>query len=134
MDPEKVLARLRRACLALPEAYETTSFGHPTFRAGKSGKKTFAVFENYRGEDTICLKATLEDQALLVLDPRYFVAPYIGKHGWTSMRTAGALDWDEVEEMVLESYRLVASKSMLEKLGARPPRPQTQKKKRTKKK
>ena len=135
MDPEKVLARLRRTCLALPEAYETTSFGHPTFRAGKSGKKTFAVFENYRGEDTICLKATHEDQALLVLDPRYFVAPYIGKHGWTSMRTGGALDWDEVEELVLESYRLVASRSMLEKLGERPPRPERRKTaKRTKRK
>jgi predicted DNA-binding protein (MmcQ/YjbR family) len=132
VEPAKVLTRLRKTCLALPEAYETTSFGHPTFRAGKSGKKTFAVFENYRGEDTICLKATLEDQALLVLDPRYFVAPYIGKHGWTSMRTAGALDWKEVKEMVLGSYRLVASKSMLAKLDERPSRPLSSK--RTKRK
>jgi predicted DNA-binding protein (MmcQ/YjbR family) len=135
VNPEKVLARLRKTCLALPEAYETTSFGHPTFRAGKSGKKTFAVFENYRGEDTICVKATLEDQALLVLDPRYFVAPYVGKHGWTSMRTAGALDWDEVAELVLESYRLVAPRSLREKLGERPPGPARRKSaKRTKKK
>ncbi len=121
MDPGKVLTRLRRTCLALPEAFETTSFGHPTFKAGKTAKKIFAVFENYRGEDTICLKATLEDQALLVLDPRFFVAPYIGKHGWTSMRTAGALDWEEVEDLVRESYRLVASKSMLAKLEERVP-------------
>lgn len=122
MDPEKVLTRLRRTCLALPEAYETTSFGHPTFRAGRTGKKTFAVFENYRGEDTICVKATLEDQALLVLDPRFFVAPYVGKHGWTSMRTAGAIDWTEVEDLVRESYRLVALKSMLAKLEESRPR------------
>jgi predicted DNA-binding protein (MmcQ/YjbR family) len=121
VDPERFLARLRRSCLALPEAYETTSFGHPTFRAGRSGKKTFAVFENYRGEDTICVKATVEDQALLVLDPRFFVAPYVGKHGWTSMRTAGALDWGEVEDLVRESYRLVATKSMLAKLEERRP-------------
>ena len=122
MDPEKVLTRLRRTCLALPEAYETTSFGHPTFRAGRTGKKTFAVFENYRGEDTICVKATLEDQALLVLDPRFFVAPYVGKHGWTSMRTAGAIDWTEVEDLVRESYRLVALKSMIAKLEESRPR------------
>jgi predicted DNA-binding protein (MmcQ/YjbR family) len=122
VDPEKVLTRLRRTCLALPEAYETTSFGHPTFRAGRTGKKTFAVFENYRGEDTICVKATLEDQALLVLDPRFFVAPYVGKHGWTSMRTAGAIDWTEVEDLVRESYRLVALKSMLAKLEESRPR------------
>lgn len=132
MDPEKVLTRLRKICLALPESYETTSFGHPTFRAGSTGKKTFAVFENYRGEDTICVKATLEDQALLVLDPRFFVAPYVGKHGWTSMRTAGSIDWSEVEDLLRESYRLVASKSMLAKLGeirSRPPRTKIRKKK-----
>jgi predicted DNA-binding protein (MmcQ/YjbR family) len=108
-----VLDRLRRIALALPETSETVSFGHPTFRAGK---KTFAVFENYRGEDTICFKATREDQALLVLDPRYFVAPYIGKHGWTSMRVAAPLDWEEVREMVLESYRRVATKKMVARL------------------
>ena len=129
MDPKKFLPRLRRLCLALPEAYETTSFGHPTFRAGRSGKKTFAVFENYRGEDTLCIKATREDQTLLILDPRFFVAPYVGKHGWTSMRTAGAIEWSEVEELVRESYRLVATKSMLAELGKGKARPRKKKKK-----
>jgi predicted DNA-binding protein (MmcQ/YjbR family) len=113
---DEVLARLRRICLALPEAYETTTFGHPTFRAGRTAK-TFAVFENYRGENAIVVKATLEDQALLALDPRFFVAPYVGKHGWTSMRTAPRVDFREVEELVRESYRLVAAKSLLKKLG-----------------
>jgi predicted DNA-binding protein (MmcQ/YjbR family) len=129
VDPEKVLARLRRICLGLPEAYETTTFGHPTFRAGRAGKKTFAVFENYRGEDTICVKATLEDQALLALDPRFFVAPYVGKHGWTSMRTAGTIEWSEVEDLVRESYRLVAAKTLLAKLDETRPRPRKRKKK-----
>jgi predicted DNA-binding protein (MmcQ/YjbR family) len=131
VDPEKVLTRLRKMCLALPEAYETTTFGHPTFRAGP-GKKTFAVFENYRGEDTICVKATHEDQALLVLDPRFFVAPYVGKHGWTSMRTAGSVDWGEVEDLVRESYRLVATSSMLAKLEAKRPAPKRGRKKKKK--
>lgn len=109
----KVLERLRRIALALPEASETVSFGHPTFRAGK---KTFAVFENYRGEDTICFKATREDQALLVLDPRFFVAPYVGQHGWTSMRVGSGIDWGEAKELVHESYRLVATRKMLSRL------------------
>jgi predicted DNA-binding protein (MmcQ/YjbR family) len=113
MSPSKFLERLRRICLSLPGSVEGTSFGHPTFRAGK---KTFAVFENYRGEDTLCVKATLEDQALLVLDPTFFEAPYVGKHGWTSMRTSGELDWDEVVDLVTTSYRLVAPKSLLARL------------------
>jgi predicted DNA-binding protein (MmcQ/YjbR family) len=112
-SPAAIVSRLRRTCLALPDASETVTFGHPTFRAGK---KTFAVFENYRGEDTICFKATLEDQALLVLDPRFFVAPHIGAHGWTSMRVAKGIDWSELTDLLRESYRLVATKKMLDAL------------------
>jgi predicted DNA-binding protein (MmcQ/YjbR family) len=109
----RILARLRRIALSLPEAWETVSFGHPTFRAGK---KTFAVFENYRGEDTICFKASREDQTLLVLDPRFFVAPYVGQHGWTSMRVGAGLDWREVTDLVQQSYRLVATGKQVAKL------------------
>jgi predicted DNA-binding protein (MmcQ/YjbR family) len=114
----KILERLRRICLALPETQETRTFGHPTFRAGK---KTFAVFEKYRGEDTLCFKATLADQALLVLDPRFFVAPYIGQHGWTSMRLSKGVDFREVEDVVRESYKLVARKKMLASLSSGEP-------------
>ncbi len=107
---QRILARLRRVCLALPEAEETTSFGHPTFRVGK---KTFAVLDEYKGEHAICFKATFDDQALLTLDPQFYVAPYIGKHGWTSLRLDGtALEWRGVEELVRESYRLVAPKRL----------------------
>ncbi len=116
----RILARLRRIALALPEACETVSFGHPTFR---TGKKTFAVFENYRGEDTICFKATREDQTLLVLDPRFFVAPYVGQHGWTSMRVGAGLDWREVTELVEESYRLVATRKQVARLDEIAPDP-----------
>jgi predicted DNA-binding protein (MmcQ/YjbR family) len=108
--PAAIVSRLRRICLALPDTGETVTFGHPTFRAGK---KIFAVFENYRGEDTICFKATHEDQTLLVLDPRFFVAPYIGAHGWTSMRVANGVDWAELTELLRESYRLVATRKMV---------------------
>ena len=68
-------------------------------------------------------------QALLLLDPRFFVAPYIGKHGWTSMRTAGRIDWREVEDLVRESFRRVATKSMLAKLEGTRSRPKKKKKK-----
>ena len=44
------LANLRPICLALPEARETTTFGHPTFQAGK---KTFAVLDHYQGVECL---------------------------------------------------------------------------------
>jgi predicted DNA-binding protein (MmcQ/YjbR family) len=112
---QRLLARLRRLCLGLPEAEETTSFGHPTFEVKN---KTFAVLEEYQGELAIVFKATLADQTLLTMDPQFYVAPYTGKHGWTSMHAGGALDWGAVEELVRASYRLVAPKRLAATLDA----------------
>src|SRR5437762_1184562 len=59
MSERMILERLRRISLALPEAIETTSFGHPTFKAKD---KTFAVLETYRGELSICFKMEPSEQ------------------------------------------------------------------------
>ena len=107
------LKQLRKICLALPEVTETVTFGNPTFQAGK---KTFAVLDNYKGEYSIAFKATKADQAALTMDPRFFISPYSGKHGWTSMRLVKDMDWDEVRELILGSYRLLALKRMLKQL------------------
>jgi predicted DNA-binding protein (MmcQ/YjbR family) len=107
-DP--VLKRLRAICLALPEANECVTWGHPTFRAGK---KTFAVLEEYKGHLCICFKATLADQDLLSKDKRFFITPYVGQHGWLSYIADGRIDWRMVEDLVVKSYRLVALKRMI---------------------
>lgn len=105
LKPEAVLERLRRICLALPETSEVQSWGHPNFRVGK---KTFAVFERYQGEWAICCKVPRPHQALFLKDPRFYRTPYIGQHGWVSLRVTGRLNWKEIEELVVGSYRLVA--------------------------
>jgi len=105
-DP--VLEKLRRICLALEGAEEFVSFGHPGWRAGK---KSFAFYEEYKGERCIVFKAELPAQQALVKSPRFFVAPYIGKHGWVSLRCEMKLDWNEIGGLVRESWRLTASGS-----------------------
>jgi predicted DNA-binding protein (MmcQ/YjbR family) len=99
-------------CLALPEAEETRTFGHETWRIGK---KTFAVLEHYHGELVISFKVTHLEQADLVRDSDYFVAPYVGQHGWTCLK-AKNLDWRVVERRIRESYRLNALKRHLKLL------------------
>jgi predicted DNA-binding protein (MmcQ/YjbR family) len=47
-------------------------------------------------------------QALIHTDARVTVAAYVGKHGWITVDASGAVDWDEVREWVVESYRLNA--------------------------
>jgi len=118
LKPEAMLERLRRICLALPETSEVQSWGHPNFRAAK---KTFAVFEQYQGEWAICCKVLRSHQALFLKDPRFYRTPYIGHQGWVSLRVAGRLDWEEIEELVVGSYRLVASAQMLKALVRQSP-------------
>jgi len=100
-----ILKKLRAICLALPDTSETVSFGHPTFQVAK---KTFCVLEPYKGELCLVFKAELPTQQALIQSPRFFAAPYIGKHGWVSLRCASKLDWGEIEDLVGESHRLVA--------------------------
>jgi len=99
------LQRLRKICLALEGAEETVTFGHPTFRVIG---KTFCVLEEYKGELGICVKVEQELQGLFLDDPRFFRTPYIGKHGWVTLRVyATRLNWSEVKDLVKGSYLLV---------------------------
>lgn len=108
-----ILKKLRKASLALPGASETITFGHPTFQADG---KTFAVLETYKGELGICVKVGMDLQGIFLNDPRFFRTPYIGKHGWVTLRVyAARLNWTEVAELVKGSYILVAPKQRVKK-------------------
>ena len=107
MDGEQgdPLERLRSLCAMLPETAEVEVFGNPTFRVGARG---FATFELIEGEPTVCLKVTMEDQAGLLGRPGFRSEPDTGHHGWTVVSLDGAVPWDETDELVVASYRLVA--------------------------
>lgn len=107
MNPteHQVLARMRKICLGLDGTEERLSHGHPTF-ATKKG--IYAVLEEYRGELSICVKVGLEVQGLFLKDPRYYLTPYSGKHGWVSLKVhAAPLDWEEIGELLAGSHSLV---------------------------
>ncbi|MGA8768448.1 MAG: MmcQ/YjbR family DNA-binding protein [Candidatus Acidiferrales bacterium] len=103
----EILKKLRKVCLALPDAEETVSFGHPTFRV--HGGRIFTVLETYKGELGICINVGKLLQGIFLDDPRFFRTPYIGKHGWVTLRVyAASLDWKEIRELVRGSYLLSA--------------------------
>jgi predicted DNA-binding protein (MmcQ/YjbR family) len=103
-----LLTRLRKICSQLPDVTETVTFRHPTFQVGG---KTFAVFEQYKGELGLALKVEKELQQVFLKDPLFYMTPYAGKHGWVTLRMEPKPpDWKEVREMVRGSYRLVATK------------------------
>ena len=100
--------RVRKICMALPDTNETETFGHPTFRVEG---KTYCVIEMYKGEEAVAVKVGLPVQGVFLKDERFYKTPYVGQHGWVSLRTATKLDWREIEDLIKGSYRLMARRS-----------------------
>lgn len=109
LDPNqrRILERLRAICLALPDAREEMKWGHPNWTLGG---KIFAAFGFYGGGPSLATKQTPARQAQLIDDPeRFFPSPYVGQHGWTSMRLEGEIDWSVVEGLVKTSHGHVSA-------------------------
>ena len=119
--PSGPLARLRRVCLALPEAHEVEAWGEPTFRVRNKLFAMYAAPTNHHGagRPAVWCKAAPGNQALMVrAEPaRYFVPPYVGPSGWVGVWLDRNPDWSEVRELMRDSYRLVAPKKLAVLLG-----------------
>ena len=108
------LPRVRKLCLGLPEATEKEAWRRPTFRVRS---KMFGMYMNNHHDDgriALWCKAPPGGQAELVkADPeRFFVPPYMGPSGWIGVRLDRQVDWGIVQDLVEESYRLVAPKRL----------------------
>ncbi len=112
-----IVAELRRICLAFPEATEKPFGGHeaPAFRV--SDKLFVTLAED---GSALTLKAAPGEQVLLVsADPdRFFVPAYVGSKGWVGVRLTHPVDWEEVAELIEDSYRLIAPKTLVRRLDA----------------
>ena len=107
------LERLRGLCLALPETSEAKQFGTPAFKAGK---KTFFTAHRYRRRMQIECWVGAELQATLTEDPRFHIPHYIGHRGWISLDIEDHVDWGELRDLAMGSYRHFALKRMLKAL------------------
>lgn len=114
--PPRPLARLRRLCLALPEAHEVEAWGEPTFRVRNKMFATYASAASHHGggRPAVWCKAAPANQELMVrgAPDRFFVPPYVGPSGWIGVYLDGAVDWAELAELLQDSFRLVAPKRL----------------------
>ncbi|HEX6670217.1 MAG TPA: MmcQ/YjbR family DNA-binding protein [Gemmatimonadales bacterium] len=121
--PPTPLARLRKVCLALPEAHEVEAWGEPTFRVRNKLFAMYAASNNHHGggRPAVWCKAAPGNQALMVrAEPdRFFVPPYVGPSGWVGVWLDRRPDWSEVRELMRDSYRLVAPKKLAAQLEDR---------------
>jgi predicted DNA-binding protein (MmcQ/YjbR family) len=117
----RLIERVRRLCLALPEAFELETWDHPTFRVGRGRGKIFCTAAP--DGSSITVKADpIEREALLAQGEPFYVPPYVGDKGWLGIRSDHPLtDWAAVSELIATSYCLVAPRRLAVRVTSPPP-------------
>ncbi len=91
--------------MTLPEATEEITWDDINFRVRK---KIFC----FPGETAMTVKADPEELDALLHDPRFERAHYVGRFGWVSMTFGDSADLEELHELILTSYLLIAPKTL----------------------
>jgi hypothetical protein len=118
---ERILGRLRKLCLALPETSERLSHGAPTFFVRE--KRAFLmVLTNHHGDGRFAIWCAAPEgmqRTLVEAAPeRFFVPPYVGHRGWLGVRLDRELDWNEVAGIAEDAYADVAPATLVEQARA----------------
>jgi predicted DNA-binding protein (MmcQ/YjbR family) len=104
---------IREFCLAFPQATENLQWGDDL--CFKIGGKIFAIIglDNPR----LCFKCTPEIFGELIEREDVRPAPYVGRYKWVMLDRLDAVRWDELRELILQSYEMVAAKTPKRKPG-----------------
>ena len=116
-----MLAKLRDVALALPGADEKVSHGRPAFFT----KKIFAMFgavtkgdhDSGAHDQSLVFLPDPDEAAALSQHGRTFVPAYWGPYGWLGYDLGSDTDWDEVAELVEDSFRQTATMKLIAELG-----------------
>ena len=104
---------IREFCLAFPQATENMQWGDDL--CFKIGGKIFAIvsLDNPR----LCFKCTPETFAELIEREDIHPAPYVGRYKWVMLDRLDAVRWDELGDLIRQSYEMVAAKAPKKKSG-----------------
>ena len=107
----KHLRRVRKICLAFPDAFEKMSHGEATFFAPNG---VFAMFSNdHHGDGHVAVYVPAVpglQQALIEEDPKaYYRPPYVGGSGWIAIELDQVTD-EALEGHIQSAWRIIASK------------------------
>lgn len=104
---------IRKYCLSFPDATEKLQWGDAL--CFKVRAKMFAVI----GLDQVrfTFKCTPEIFAELIEREGIHRAPYVGRYNWVMLDRLDALRRNELEDLVRQSYEIVAAKAPKKKAG-----------------
>jgi predicted DNA-binding protein (MmcQ/YjbR family) len=105
--------RVRRICLALPDASERASHGRPAFFI--RDKRSFVMYMDHHHDDgrlaLWCASSSDVQQMLATGRPeQFFVPPYVGHLGWIGVRLDRDLSWDEIAGVIADAHRVVVDR------------------------
>ena len=118
---EQRFARVSKIALDLPEVRRETVRNHTQFLARKHRIAWHLVDHHGNGRVELQTRgAPRENMALADAHPdRYFMPPYMAHHGWIGLwLDLPKVDWDEVEGLLVASYRIQAPKTLVKQLDA----------------
>lgn len=96
------LSWIRKRCSTLPGVAEVQAWGHPNFRVAR---RTFAVFEIYKGRPCIAIHADPEEQLFLVQRFGFFKTPYVGHRGWVSAWVDQPAPFGLMGDLIAQAHR-----------------------------
>jgi predicted DNA-binding protein (MmcQ/YjbR family) len=112
---------IRRFCLSFPNAKENLQWGETL--CFKVGGKIFAMLKLDTVPQHLCLKSTAERFAELVEQEGIVPAPYVGRYKWVLLEQLDVLPGAELEDLIRQSYEMVAAKLPRSKRRRKPPKP-----------
>lgn len=123
-DDDPVLAKLLAISLDLPGAKMKVSHGRPSFFTKKIFAGYGAVLKGDHDSElyakSLVFMPDPDEAAAYRDDARVFVPAYWGPSGWLGIDISGAdTDWDEVRELVEDSFRATATKKLIAELDQR---------------
>lgn len=122
-DDDRDLSLIRAICLRFPESEEAELQNRPLFRVRT---RRFALFNGNGSRPrprwsgfgrSLHFVTDPQEREALRQDPRFAVSAHHGDRGWMALDLqAGAVDWDEVAELLETAYRQVAGRQLVDEL------------------
>jgi predicted DNA-binding protein (MmcQ/YjbR family) len=98
---------IRAYCLSFPQATENLQWGDDLCFKIRGKIFTIVGLDNPR----LCFKCTPETFAELIEREDIHPAPYVGRYKWVMLDRLDAVRGDELEDLIRQSYEMVAAKA-----------------------
>jgi hypothetical protein len=121
---KSVLERRRRQVVSLVESLPGASVvpgGDRHLSLEVRGKRFGYFLDDHHGDGRVALNCKtapgVNETLARVASERFFIPKYVGARGWLGLwLDLPKIDWEEVEGVITEAYRLVAPQALVSKL------------------